>query len=94
MEHPSFLLNEGGGGRTFQKLSHLWGGGGQNVLLERGNKPVKGAVDVEMGGLPIFYYFTVQSYLLCVCVCVCGGGRGREGEGVRFPLLLLGSSVF
>ena len=30
----------------------------QNFLLERGDKPVKGGVDVEMGeggGLPLFY---------------------------------------
>ena len=33
-----------------------WGGG---VNLKRG-------VDVEMGGLPLFDYFTVQSHLLCV----------------------------
>ena len=59
----------GGGGRTFQKLSHLGlggGGGVENFLLERGDKPEKGGVDVEMGRLPLFYYFTVQSYLLCV----------------------------
>ena len=43
------------------------GGGVQNFLLERGDKPVKGGeIDVEMGALPLFYYFTVQSYLLCV----------------------------
>ena len=46
------------------------GGRVRNFLLERGDKPVKvggGGVDVEMGvGLPLFYYFTVQSYLLCV----------------------------
>ena len=47
-------------GRTFQKLSHLGGGGGgvRNFLLERGDKPERG-IDVEMGGLPLFYYFTV-----------------------------------
>ena len=58
--------------RTFQKLSHLeggrGGGRGWNFLLERGDKPEKGGggVDVEMGGLSLFYYFTVQSQLLCV----------------------------
>ena len=36
------------------------GEGIQSFLLERGNKPLK-------EGLPLFYYFTVQSYLLCVC---------------------------
>ena len=74
---PPSLLLKGvgvrGGGRNFRKLSHLGGG---DVLLERGNKSVKGAVDVEMGGLPLFYYFTVQSYLLCACVGRVGGERG------------------
>ena len=41
--------------RTFQKLGVL------NFLLERGDKP-----DVEMGGCHFFYYFTVQSHLLCM----------------------------
>ena len=40
-------------------------------MLERGDKPEKGGggVDVEMegGGLALFYYFTVQSHLLCMC---------------------------
>ena len=42
--------------------------GVQNFMLERGDKPVKGGggVDVEMGRLTLFCYFTVQSYLLCV----------------------------
>ena len=31
-----------GGGRTFQKLSHLGGGGVRNFLLEREDKPEKG----------------------------------------------------
>ena len=36
-------------------------------LARKGDKPEKGVVDVEMGGgLPLFYYFTVQSHLLCV----------------------------
>ena len=38
-------------------------------MLERGEKPVKRGVDVEMGGggLPLFYYFTVQfSHNYCV----------------------------
>ena len=50
----------------------------KNVLLEREDKPVKGGGE----GLPLFYYFTVQSYLLCV------------GGEIRFPLLLFGSLVF
>ena len=84
---------------TFQKLSFFWGGV-RNILLEREinlKRSGGGEVDVEMEGLPLFYYFTVQSHLLCVCVracvhacvclCVCGGR-------VRFPLLLFGSLVF
>ena len=79
---PSSLMKGVGVGPSENWVTCGGGGGGwgQNVLLERGNKPVKGAVDVEMGGLPIFYYFTVQSYLLCVCVCQGGGGRGRGRE--------------
>ena len=46
-----------------------------------------GEVGVDMegggGGLPLFYYVTVQLHLLCGCV-------GK----VRFSLLLFGSSVF
>ena len=45
----------------------------QNVLLERRNKPVKRGGGGGRswcrnggGGLSLFYYFTVQSYLLCV----------------------------
>ena len=70
-------------------------GGVRNILLEREinlKRSGGGEVDVEMEGLPLFYYFTVQSHLLCVClcVCVCVGGGGC----VRFPLLLFGSLVF
>ena len=46
---------------SYQKLRHL--GGIQNFLLERGDKPEK-RVDVgmvEIEGLLLFYYFTVQS---------------------------------
>ena len=54
-----------GGSRPFQKLSHSGGGGVPKTLVERGDKPEKG-VDVEMSGLPLFYYFTVQYHFLCV----------------------------
>ena len=39
-----------------------------NFLLEKEDKPEKGGggVNVEMGGCYFFYYFTVQSQLLCV----------------------------
>ena len=45
--------------------------GVQKFLLERRNRPEKGGgVDVEMGngggGVTLFYYFAVQSHLLCV----------------------------
>ena len=63
---PPPLIKGGEGGRTFRKLSHL-----------EGFKSEKG-VDVEIGGLPLFYYLAVQSHLLCV---------GK----VRFPLLLFES---
>ena len=46
------------------------------ILLKRGDNPEKG-VDIEIEGLPLFYYFTVKLHLLCVCVCVGGGGRNK-----------------
>ena len=41
---------------------------GTKFFARKGDKPVKGGggVDVEIRGLPLFYHFTVQSYLLCV----------------------------
>ena len=53
---PSPLIK--GGGRTFEKLSHL-GEGGTKVFARKG-----GWVDVEMGGLPLFLllYSSVQSH--------------------------------
>ena len=55
-----------GGHRTSEKLSHL--GGVQHFLLERMDKPEKkrGGIDIEMGVATFFYYFKVQSHLLCV----------------------------
>ena len=53
-----------GGGRTFEKFSHL--GGVRNFLLESGDKPERGGGgDVEMEGLPLFLllYSSVQSHL-------------------------------
>ena len=47
--------------------SELKGG----INLKKGG----GRVDVVIGGLLLFYYFTVQSHL--VCVWVGGGGRGN-----------------
>ena len=56
------LLN--GWGRFFKKLSHL-AGGTKNFARRH---------DPEKGGLPLFYYFTVQLHLLCVW----GGGWGSR----------------
>ena len=68
MEPP--FIKGGGGGKTFQILSHLLGGGVRNFFLESGDKPEKGGggVDVEMGGLllSLLLYSSVQSHLLCV----------------------------
>ena len=41
------------------------GGGGKKFLARKGIN-LKRGVDEEMGGLPLFYCFTVQSHLLCV----------------------------
>ena len=55
-----------GGGRTFQKLSHLGEGAGvQKLLLERGDKPV---VDVKIG--VCHFFITLQFNLIYY---VCGG---------------------
>ena len=58
-----------GGGVGPSKNLVTWGL--PKILLERGDNPEKGWVDVEMGRLPFFYSFDVQLHLLCVCV---GGG--------------------
>ena len=55
--------NSWGGGVGPSKIESL-GEGIRNFLLEKGDKPVKGGKGE--GGLPLFYYFTVQSYLLFV----------------------------
>ena len=67
---PSPLSLLKGRGRTFQNLE------GQKFLLERGDKPVKREVDVEMGGRGGYHLFaTLQfssaTFTLCVRVCVC-----------------------
>ena len=55
-------------------------------MLERGDNPERGGgvrwVDIEIGRLPLFYYFTVRLHFLCVW--------GK----VKFPLLHFDSSVF
>ena len=53
-----------------QDLPKIGGGGWQNLLLEKGNKPLKNGVNVVMGGegVATFYKFTVQfSHIYCVC---------------------------
>ena len=49
------------GGQDLSKIESL--GGFQNFCLKGGDKPEKGGVDVEMGGLPLFYYFIIQVYV-------------------------------
>ena len=55
-----------GGGYNLPKIESLGGGGVQIFFLERGDKPVKGRLMLKWEGVPLFYYFTVQSYLLRV----------------------------
>ena len=73
-----------GGGLGPSKNWVTWGL--PKIFLERGDNPEKKGDWCRNGGLPLFYYFTVQFHLLCVCVC--GGG------GVKFALLHFDSSVF
>ena len=63
-------------GYGLPKLIHLGGGGGggggtKNFARKRG-ETLKREVDLEMGGLPLFYYFTAQSHLLCMGGVVWG----------------------
>ena len=58
------LLKEGG--KIFQKSRVTWVGI-PKILLEREDNPEKGGGLIKKwGGLPLFYYFTVQLHLLCV----------------------------
>ena len=63
-------------------------GGVRNVLLERGEKPEKRGVAVEMGGATFLLLYSSITFT------VCGGRGGGGGGGVRFPLLHFRSSVF
>ena len=69
MEAPSPLLK--GQGCGWEGPSNNWVTWGVwNILLKRGDKPDKGGWCRNGrggGGVPLFYYFTVQSHLLCVC---------------------------
>ena len=59
-------LLKAGGCRTFRKLSHQ-GGEGTKFFATKREKPGKGGLVEKWGGeLPLFYYFTVQSHLMCV----------------------------
>ena len=71
-------------GYDLPKINSLGGGGVQNFLLERGNKPVKRYGWCKNGGVATFLllYTAVQSHLLCVW-----------GES-KVPFLPFGSSVF
>ena len=77
---PSPPLLKGGGWLDLPKIESL--PGVPKILLERGDNPEKRGVSVEMGCMPLFYYFTVQLHLLCV------------GVKVKFPLLHFDTSVF
>ena len=66
--------------KDLPKIESLWGGL-QNFLLERGDKPEKGAW-CRKGGLPLFLLLYSS-----ITFTVCGGK-------VRFHLLLFRSSVF
>ena len=55
------------------KTESLGGGGVQNVLLERGDKPVKGegGVDVKIGEGVATVFITLQfNHIYSVCMCV------------------------
>ena len=81
--HDHGVLQQNAARRTFQKLSHLGGGGGTNFLLERGNSPKKGGeVDLEMGG---WHFFITLQFSCIYYVC---------REKVNFPLLHSDSSFF
>ena len=69
------------GGWDLPKIESLGGWGGKKFLARK-RINLKRVVDEKMGGLPLFYCFTVTiTFTLCV-------GKAR------FPLLLFGSSVF
>ena len=56
--HPSFIKGGGGGGGLGPSKNWVtWVEA--KILLERGDNLEKGGIDIEMGGLPLFYYFTV-----------------------------------
>ena len=69
------------GGLDLPKIESLMGG--RTFLIERGNKPEKGGVDVEMGGGATFFITLQFNDIYCVW-----GGK------VRFLLLLFKSLVF
>ena len=69
------------GGLDLQKIESLMGG--RTFLIEMGDKPEKGGVDVEMGGGATFFITLQFNHIYFVCV-------GK----VRFLLLLFKSLVF
>ena len=61
---PSLLK---AGGRIFQKLIHLGGGGVPKIWLKRRDNPEKGEGVIEKWGDFPFYYFTF-SIAFTVCI--------------------------
>ena len=57
-----------GGGQDLPKIESLGGGGGGGTkfFARKGSKPEKERSWCRNRGLPLFYYFTVQSHLLFV----------------------------
>ena len=60
----SLCIARGEGDRTFKKLCHL--GWGYQTFCQKGGITLKKGGWCRDGGLPLFYYFNVQLYLLCV----------------------------
>ena len=77
---PAPLLK--GGSRTFQKLSHLYGGERvPKILLERVNNPEERGGGLMQKWMGCHFFVTLQfSYILFVYVCVWGGRGGAGGN--------------
>ena len=56
-------------------------GGVRNVLLERGEKPEKRGVAVEMGGATFLLLYSSITFT------VCGGRGGAGGGGSKVPFI-------
>ena len=66
--HPQPI--KGGIGSSKNQVTYEWGGGHSKSSARKVGKTWKGSgrgvVDIEMGGMELFYYFTVQSHVLYV----------------------------